>query len=281
MKITHVASGTSSPKGRTEFRAQNVAELLAYLRTLGPPVLRNGQKRHMGATYDDAMTLLERGWSDTLALSFPLELRLAHLPSDYSMTPLLHYDTTGPVVDYGMLYAGVPESFACPEEVIMEGMSTLPVEIVFNAAVSFVVENDVYVSRGQCAMALAHAAQTTGRPCRIVLACRSVQLTDEPDTDVVVVLKDWTEPMDYALLAFTMCHRAMLLHIFCRLVEVWAPKSASAGKCGTPANAVYQGMDRVRRIVINHGYTRPSMMTVEGAVREALATLADESKIAL
>lgn len=232
-----------------------------------------------GGTYSlaNAIQLARDGWDTDM---FEPMFKLAVSPTEHRTDYGLRSDIVGPGVDPNLLYSGNPEAFSVPYEYTEIGDSFEFVEVVMNGSTSCVVETNVIRERGRLALAIAYVAEMSGKPCRIVLGWSADMDSLARNFSWTVTLKEFSAWPEWNRLAFWLAHPSSLRRINFRLIEQSHPCPVR-DLYGTPRNCRWKGMDRAKRIVINHGLHRGAMETPELAIEEATKILKKEGKVEL
>jgi len=228
-------------------------------------------------SYNEALRLGAEGMQDPYVEE--IAYRFAHEACEYTQETMLVSDVEGGAVDPSLLWSGVPEAFARPEEKAMADIGYEAVEIVVNSSVSYSVNPDAIRARGALALSVAMLAEQCGVPSRVVWGCAGNDRTNEQHLfDATVILKDFAQWPDWSVLAFWLINPAAFRRLGFRFTER-AHKTPWTHSYGMPKNSAWKGMDRSKMITFNHGRIRDAWRSPEAVVQEAKRLLLSEGKM--
>ena len=187
-----------------------------------------------------------------------------NLPQDYS----------GPYVDPGALSLGIPECCIIPEVEKTHKIGDDGIDIVVNTVVSCSVSTDVIRARGVIACAIALIAERMEIATRILVGYTNeggFGFGKSKRNDFVITIKNYATPIDIPLLAFYLISPASSRRIGFSLFDS-VDEGSYKSSHRFAANTAY-AKDRTKKIIIDHGHIRKSMLEPEAAVEEALRIL--------
>lgn len=230
---------------------QALADKAATIKTVGPahPRAFLGNKNHgwtLGASFDDALGLIRKGWPEGTARVTKLAKKLVDKVAPKVQNTALEYrDDGGPLIDVARYCEGEPEHYLefAPE------VAREPITINANIAMSAFVSGETCVRRGAVILAVAEILQARGFVVTIN-AFSNVKDNTGADYTIKWGVASPGENIDADTLAFALCHPAMLRRMAFAIREVDEERSSrfrggDVGKPREPRNLpsgkLYQG----------------------------------------
>lgn len=190
--------------------------------------------------WDAALKLAVQGWPEGTNTVARMAASLADKVTSLVEKEQLFMDTTGMAYDIGLVNMGVPEAWINVVPYYALGSGRRVVKIVFNAAASCGVEQEVMIRKGASVAVLIQALEQSGFRCEVVLGDgtggRNV------DIEVYSLIKEASQPLDIDRLVFSLAHPSTLRRVMFSVYETYKQfMETDRFGYGTPITIAEQG----------------------------------------
>lgn len=171
----------------------------------------------------DAIKLAANGWTGGAARIQAGQLRHFEAISNRILRDDPVNDVEGCGFDVSLVLANEPEAWLRYEQSIAEvqGVGNI-IRIVLNASVSSGIETEVIFRRGEAVAAVCELLEHAGRRVELIVLPVVSRCSRDAKTkriESTLLVKDAHQPMDFARLAFALCHPSLLRRFGFKIIE--------------------------------------------------------------
>lgn len=182
------------------------------------------------ATFDEAVSLVEKGWAEGAEKVAHWRGQLACFldAAKTAKSRQFAWDVTGDFVDVGKYLTGEPECFGSDADDGQQIASRV-VSIRLNACVSGALQADAIVARGVAVLVAVDLLESLGRRCEVTVSQATstsggygghAGSTPDLNLDCNVIVKRPGEPVDIDRLAYTVAHPSWFRRLGFKFMEL-------------------------------------------------------------
>ncbi len=175
-----------------------------------------------GVSFDDAVTMAQKGWLDAADKAKTLTDNLVNKVVQLIELPQLVYDVEGIDFDLSRVLDGEPEAWYRFETKTVQGAGTDLIHIVINCSVSAGVDCDAIIRRGAMIVALIELLEYAGKKVTVSMLGVFGSNSDKDKYEgysYQVTIKRAGMPLDVPFLMFAIAHPASFRRLGFRMAE--------------------------------------------------------------